>query len=409
MGARPPHTVDSGTYAERHESVEMTSETLDRRPLWSVAIVATLGMSVSYIDRQAFSVLGPDVMRGLGLDLKAFGWLQSAFPVAYLVGAPLAGIVVDKLGARKGFAGAVIIWSLVAAAHSLAAGFASLFLLRLLLGLSEAPSFPSAVQSVRRAIPGARRGIATGLIFTGSSVGLVVAAPLAIGIATRFGFRFAFVGTAMVAACWIPVWLFVSRRMPAEDDAEIGIGASSAYRGAPPVVLPAPRWRDVIVSPMILRAVFVVVGASVTTLFAGGFAAVYLKQRFGVSPAGLATFLIIPALAFDAGSVGFGWLHGRGIKVNRLLLCAAALATANVFGPLATSPGMAMVMLGFAGAGVGGMSSLVTNDMMTRVPARLTSSARTSAPMWRSWTATAATTASAACRARAGSSAASGS
>ena len=352
----------------------MTDETPPRRALWSVAIVATLGMSVSYIDRQAFSVLGPDVMKGLNLDLKAYGWLQSAFPIAYLVGAPLAGIVVDRLGARKGFAVAVVLWSLVAAAHSLAAGFASMFVLRLMLGLAEAPSFPSAIQSVRRAIPGAKRSIGTGLVFAGSSIGVVIAAPLAIGIASRFGFRFAFVGTALVAACWIPIWLLVSRRMPDHDDTEIIKGAPSAYRGPELLAAPKPRWRDVVLTPTVLRATFIVVGSSVTTIFATGFSAVFLKARWGLTPGQLAGILIVPAIAADIGTIGFGWLMARGIKVSRLMLAAAGLATVMVLGPLAPNATLSITIIATAVAGVGGMSSLVTSDMMNRVPVRMTSS-----------------------------------
>ena len=72
-------------------------------------------MSVSYIDRQTLAAIAPAVKADLGIDHTRYGWLVSAFSMAYLVGAPTAGALVDRVGARRGFALALAAWSLVAA------------------------------------------------------------------------------------------------------------------------------------------------------------------------------------------------------------------------------------------------------------------------------------------------------
>ena len=183
---------------------------------WAVAVAATLGMSVSYIDRQTLAAIAPAVRSALTIDHTQFGWLLSAFSMAYLVGAPAAGVVVDRLGARRGFAVAVVVWSVVAGAHALVTSFAMLFALRVLLGAAEAPSFPAAAQAIRRSLPPSRRSAAYGLLFTGSSVGAMIAAPLALSIEGSYGFRAAFLGTAVVGLAWIPLWLGITRadRLP---------------------------------------------------------------------------------------------------------------------------------------------------------------------------------------------------
>src|SRR6478736_5469919 len=104
-----------------------TDEQAPRASGWAVALVATLGMSVSYVDRQTLAAIAPSVTKALAIDNTQYGWLISAFSIAYLVGAPLAGILVDRLGARRGFAVAVFVWSIVAGMHGLATSFASLF------------------------------------------------------------------------------------------------------------------------------------------------------------------------------------------------------------------------------------------------------------------------------------------
>jgi ACS family hexuronate transporter-like MFS transporter len=174
---------------------------------WALALTATMTMAVSYVDRQTLAVLAPTVTHALGISETAYGWLASAFSIAYLVGAPLAGLLIDAIGARRGLLGAVAIWSVVAGLHALVPGFGVLFGLRIALGLAEAPSFPGAAQTVQRAVAPPDRPRAFGFLFTGSSLGAMIAPPLATAIEARLGWRWAFVGTAVVGLSWLPLWL----------------------------------------------------------------------------------------------------------------------------------------------------------------------------------------------------------
>src|SRR5262245_36430369 len=130
---------------------------LSRRRAWAVALVATFTMAVSYVDRQTLAVLAPAVCKALDINDTEYGWLASAFSIAYLVGAPRAGRLIDRTGSPRGLLWGVLIWSVVAALHALAPGFAVLFMLRILLGLAEAPSFPGAAQTIHRVLPAEER------------------------------------------------------------------------------------------------------------------------------------------------------------------------------------------------------------------------------------------------------------
>lgn len=336
---------------------------------WSLAAVATLGMSVSYVDRQTLAAIAPSVSKALDIDNQQFGWLLSAFSFAYLVGAPIAGVVVDRLGSRRGFALAVLVWSVVAALHGLATSFGVLFLLRVLLGAAEAPSFPSAAQAIRRALPGARRPLAFGILFTGSSIGAMVAAKLAVGLDAAYGFRAAFAIVALLGTAWLPVWLLVSR----------GFGLDrGAHHDETGPEKPTGKWWDVVTMPPVQRAIVAVVGSAPAMMFVLNWTSKYLVDGWHLPKAGIGNYLIVAPLLFDIGAVGFGAIaSGRtGTKTNRDLLFGSMLLQSSlVFAPLAPSPEVGIAICSLAAAGGGGIYGLVTNDMLSRVPVSRTSAA----------------------------------
>lgn len=360
---------------------------------WGVAIAATLGMSVSYIDRQTLAAIAPAVRSGLQIDHAQYGWLLSAFSMAYLVGAPAAGAVVDRLGARRGFAVAVVVWSVVAGAHALVTSFAMLFALRILLGAAEAPSFPAAAQAIRRSLPKTHRSAAYGLLFTGSSVGAMIAAPLALSIEGSYGFRTAFLGTALIGTAWIPFWLTMTRadRIPREEIEEIEeadaggpAAARSIYRGPEPRAGATETWLQTMRSPPVLRAVVAVIGTAPAIMFVLNFSSQYLVEQWHMPRLSTRGYLVLPPLLFDVGAIGFGWWASRRERTREatsrkthvdLLVLSAALTALLALAPLAPSPAIAIAILGAAGCGGGGVYVLVTADMMSRVPLGKTSSA----------------------------------
>ena len=364
-----------------------------RRGGWGVAIAATLGMSVSYIDRQTLAAIAPAVRSALAIDHAQYGWLLSAFSMAYFFGAPAAGAIVDRLGARRGFAVAVVVWSVVAGAHALVTSFAMLFALRILLGAAEAPSFPAAAQAIRRSLPKTHRSAAYGLLFTGSSLGAMVAAPLALSLEGSFGFRTAFLGTAVIGTAWIPFWLAMTRadRIPSEEIEEADAGGAAAarsiYRGPEARNAVSTSWFQTMLSPPVLRAVVAVIGSAPAIMFVLNFSSQYLVEHWHMARLSTRGYLVIPPLFFDVGAVGFGWWASRRERAHvasdattrrthtGLLALSGALAALLALAPFAPSPAIAMAIFGAAGCGGGGIYVLVTADMLSRVPLGKTSSA----------------------------------
>jgi MFS family permease len=340
---------------------------------WAVAGTATLVMAVSYVDRQTLAALAPTVRESLGIDHTQYGFLAGAFSLAYLLFAPISGALVDRLGCRVGLVVAVLAWSFVSGLHSLAPTFGALFALRIALGMAEAPSFPGAAQAVRRALPPSRRSAGFGLLFTGGSIGAMVSAPLAIGILRYSSWRLAFVGTAVVGLCWIPLWLWVSGSREARAALVVAPEASAAEEAGEP-------WHRLLGDPAVLRALVLVLASAPALNFNFNWLPQYLVAEQHLTQLGLAGYVWLPMLFYDLGAVGFGVLASRRERTpagahasHRGLVALAGLACASMaLMPLAPGPWTAVLVASVAGAGGGGLYALLTADMLSRVaPSRV--------------------------------------
>jgi ACS family hexuronate transporter-like MFS transporter len=348
------------------------ARTLSPTVAWSLAVGATLTMAVSYFDRQAFAALSPTIRPALGMDMTQLGFLGSGFAWAYMIGSPLAGRLIERVGPRRGLPGAVVTWSIVAALHALAPGFGALLGLRIALGFTESPSFPGAAKTVERALPPNDRARGFGLLFTGSSFGALAAPFVATALETRFGWRVALLGTAFVGLAWIPMWLFLTRSKDARAALDVATPPSPEERGLTPIL-------DALKHKAVQRAAVVVLASAPTVGFVLTLSPIYLATVEKVAQADMPKYLWIPPVLFDIGALAFGHLasvHARkngGQPARLLFFLCGLLGSTLALVLVIPGPYAAAVIAGAALAGVGGLFAIFTSDMLSRVPVRLVS------------------------------------
>jgi MFS transporter, ACS family, aldohexuronate transporter len=178
---------------------------------WGLCILLFLATTLNYLDRQVLSVLAPTVQAELHFGNEKLGWLFSVFYITYAVGQMAVGTVLDRTNLRIFYAFAVVAWSLVSAGAGLATGFVSLLVLRGLLGVMEAPNWPSALRILSRALPPKERTLGNGIFTSGTSVGALIAPALSLGIAEMFGWRWAFIALGGLGLLWFAVWMVFTR------------------------------------------------------------------------------------------------------------------------------------------------------------------------------------------------------
>jgi ACS family hexuronate transporter-like MFS transporter len=355
---------------------------VSRSTAWSVAIVAMLTMTVSYIDRSTLAVLAPSVTKALDISETQYGWLQSAFSIAYLVATPLSGWWIDRVGARRGLVASVLVWTTVSALQAIAPGFGALFVLRIALGLAEGPSFPGAAQTNLRILPAKERARGFGVLFTGSSIGGMIAPPLASYLfKITDSWRIAFAGSALVGLIWVPLWIAVTSRrdVRAQLDEPEPIRVEPP-RDEPPREVPAapaakPRYIDVLTHPNMIRAIVPILGAAPLIGLILLWGAKYLNREWQIEQGNIGHYLWLPPVIFDLATIAFGDLASRqkrapGAPPRMLFAIGVALASTIVFVPFAQNEWQSVIQLGIAMAGGGIIYTLVTSDLLSRVPPR---------------------------------------
>ncbi len=188
---------------------------------WWICALLFFGTTICYLDRQVISILKPNLSRDLRMSEALYGMVVLWFQAFYAAGYLLAGRLNDIIKVRRGYALAMLIWSVSAAGHALVRSVVGLFVARSVLGLAEGGNFPAAIRGVSEWFPRRERALATGLFNSGSNVGVMVSAMLVPWLTVSFGWRAAFLGTGLLGLIWLAPWL-IWYRPPAEHP---GVGA----------------------------------------------------------------------------------------------------------------------------------------------------------------------------------------
>src|SRR3954471_5747381 len=181
----------------------MASIALARRG--SSAIVFLLGAAVflNYVDRGSIAVAAP-VMKGeLGLSNEAYGWAVSAFFWVYAPVQLFAGWLCDRFSVYKLLAAGILLWAASTVLMGFVGGFASLLVLRIMLGIGESLAFPGSSKIIARHVPPERRGVANSALAMGIAVGPAVGTLGGGFMVAYWGWRAMFIVFGLVTLIWL--------------------------------------------------------------------------------------------------------------------------------------------------------------------------------------------------------------
>ncbi len=288
------------------------------------------------MDRSVLGILAHTLDLELHWSEDNYGNIVVAFTLAYGIGYLVAGRVIDRIGAKMGYALFVFLWTLAAMAHAVVSSVFGFGIARFSLGFAESGNFPAAIRAITEWFPVEERALATGLFNSGSNAAALVAPFFIAAILARFhSWRYAFLGVGGLGLIWLLFWLAFPydrlQRRGRQSDARVD---TTAIPSEP------MRWQDL----MRMRQTWALVVIKAMTdpvwwlyLF---WLPKFLQERFHLSVAEIGVPLATVYCFSSCGAVVGGWLSGamirRGVKVidarKRVLAGCAVLSLLLISG-----------------------------------------------------------------------------
>src|SRR6185312_827133 len=134
-----------------------------------------------------------------------------SFQLAYAIGYIVFGKLIDRIGARLGYALAVAIWTVAHVAHAWASSLTDFIVARFAIGLGESGNFPAGLKAVAEWFPKRERALATGIFNAGANIGAIVTPLIVPAITLTLGWRAAFLITGSFTVIWVIAWLAIYR------------------------------------------------------------------------------------------------------------------------------------------------------------------------------------------------------
>lgn len=179
---------------------------------WLILILLAVSGFLNYFDRSNLAVGATDIQRDLHLTNLDLGLLQSAFFWLYaaMQFLGIAGWLVDRFNVCWILAAGFFVWSGATAFTGIAHGFATIFALRLLLGIGESIAYPAYGRILANQYSH-HRGLANAAIDCATKMGPALGTLLGGLLMLKYGWRPFFLGLGFGSLLWIVPWVL---RMP---------------------------------------------------------------------------------------------------------------------------------------------------------------------------------------------------
>jgi MFS family permease len=208
---------------------------------------------ILFVDRVNLAAAASVMQQDLGLSNIALGLAFSAFNYAYAPFQLVGGWLADRFGARRTLTVCGLTWSITTIVTGAVTGLASLFAVRLVLGMGEGATLPAVTRALSTWTSRAARGTAVGITHAAGRLGAGTSAPIVAFLITWFSWRFSFVALGTLSAVWAVLWWWSfyedPRRHPRITSAELAELPTADPAGSGPV-----PWRRLVprVAPLMI-------------------------------------------------------------------------------------------------------------------------------------------------------------
>ena len=349
----------------------VTKPSVHFRRGWIYALTLSL-LTINYMDRSVLSIVVQPMRQEFGLSPVELGYLFSSILWTTTVCVLPVGILLDRFSTRNINAVGIALWSLAMVATAGAWNFATLMIVRMVMGIGEATSVPSCVRIVREWMPARERGVANVVWSAGAFLGPALGAVVTASIAGAWGWRAAFVILGIASFVWLAFnliwfdrpekvnWLSDDERKKIISERSAGSSDEVGVHGNPGVVL------ELLKSPSQWGAMLAQ-GSGIYTLYLLLFwMPSYLNDVKHLSLMKTGIYTAIPWAVAVPVSVAIGILSDRLLKNDTLLaggrrvvvVACMLLSAVIVFVPFTQDTSLVVTLFAVSLCGVNAMISL---------------------------------------------------
>lgn len=354
-----------------------------------ILLIIFIVTTINYADRATLSIAGTEVAKELQLSAISMGYIFSAFGWAYLLMQIPGGWLLDRYGSKKVYTYSLFFWSLFTFMQGfvdlvpLAYAGISMFIMRFMLGFSEAPSFPANARIVAAWFPTKERGTASAIFNSAQYFSLALFSPLLGWLTFAWGWEHVF--TVMGGIGFVLTFLWVKfihnptdhPRMSKEELDYITQGGAvvDMDHKKPGAVVEGPKLhyiKQLLTNRMMLGVFFGQYFINTITWFFLTWFPIYLVQDKGMSILKVGMVASIPALCGFAGGVlggvfsdslikrGYSLTVARKIPIVLGMLLASTIILCNY----TESTALVITLMAFAffGKGFGALGWPVIAD-----------------------------------------------
>jgi ACS family hexuronate transporter-like MFS transporter len=308
--------------------------------------MAFLATVLNYVHRLSFSYLSATGSLRKLIPDDAFGYIGTAFFVAYMLSNAVSGFVIDKLGTRIGYSICMAFWTTAGLIHAFVITPFQFGVVRFLLGVGEAGNWPAALKLVSEWFPAEERSTASGIFNSGSALGAIIVPPLVAYLGVSYGWQTTFIVLGIAGYLWLAAFWFMYYTP------ERSIQESKA-RIIPPMKLVKTRF----VSMFMLSKVLIDPVWYFVTFWIGR----YLADVFHWDLKKIGWFAMLPFIVADIGNILGGYftqfIIKKGVPIPKarklsvgIFICI--MGGALIIGPFViTSAVSALVVFSLAGFG----------------------------------------------------------
>jgi predicted MFS family arabinose efflux permease len=162
--------------------------------LWALTI------SAFGIGTTEFVVVGllPTVATDLNISIPSAGLLVSLYAIGVAIGAPILTALTGSIPRKKLLIWIMIVFIIGNGLASIAPGFMTLVLARIITGLAHGIFFSIGTTIAASLVPENKKATAISIMFTGLTLAIVTGVPFGTFIGQQFGWRVTFIGVAIL-------------------------------------------------------------------------------------------------------------------------------------------------------------------------------------------------------------------